>query len=215
LFILTLFVCDNDQTFHLAQAKLASREAELGKLNSESSNDAEKALKEARLEELTGESHEASELKRQVEQQLKLAQAPIRKLERDHHQVQRELEQASQRLKAAETRLREVHRDMKQREAESEQIKRLEALESCKEKLAALVEEEKTLREKQSNELRNYQDIEPLVDAAKGVCQNMERQIGAVRHKIVSLQNSRGNSAAVYGGPNAAKLAAQVMFVMS
>jgi chromosome segregation ATPase len=196
----------------MAQDKLASREAELEKLSSESSNQAEKALKEARLEELTRESHEASELKRQVEQQLKLAQAPIRKLERDHHQLQRELQQASQRLKAAESRLRAVHRDMKQREAESEQIKRLETLETSKEKLSSLVEEEKILREKQSNELRNYQDIEPLVDAAKGVCQNIERQIGAVRHKIVSLQNSQGNSAAVYGGPNAAKLAAQVRF---
>jgi chromosome segregation ATPase len=173
-------------------------------------NDEEKAMKEARLEELTRESQEASELKREVEQQLKFAQAPIKKLERDSQQLKREIHHAQKRLADAEARLREARQEMQQREAESEQVKRLKELDACKEKLAALVEEEKGLREQQANELRNYQELEPLVDGTKERCQNLQRQVGAVRYKISSLHKSQGNSAAVYGGPNAAKLAEQV-----
>ena len=173
-------------------------------------NDEEKAMKEARLEELTRESQEASELKREVEQQLKFAQAPIKKLERDSQQLKREIHHAEKRLADAEARLREARQEREQREAESEQVKRLREMDACKEKLAALVDEEKGLREQQANELRNYQDLEPIVDANKERVQNLQRQVGAVRHKISSLHKSQGNSAAVYGGPNAARLAEQV-----
>jgi chromosome segregation ATPase len=201
------------QAFALVEAKLAARQAELDRLNAMATNGEEKAMKEARLEELTRESQEASELKREVEQQLKFAQAPIKKLERDSQQLQREIQHAEKRLAAAEARLREARQEMQQREAESEQVKRLKELDVCKEKLAALVDEEKGLREQQANELRNYQDLEPIVDGNKERCQNLQRQMGAVRHKISSLHKSQGNSAAVYGGPNAARLVEQVRIV--
>ena len=200
------------QVFELAQAKLAARQEELDRLNSMATNEEEKALKELRLEELTSESQEATELKRKVEQELKLAQEPIKRLERSRLQLKREIHKAEEKLAAAEARLREARLEMQQREAESEQTKRLQQLDACKEQLSGLIEEEKALREQQANELRNYQDLEPIVDATKETCHNLERQIGAVRHKISSLQKSQGNSAAVYGGPNAAKLAAQVRY---
>ena len=203
------------QVFQRAQEKLAERQAELDKLNSMATNEEEKAAKEARLEELTIESQEASELKRRVEQELKSAQEPIKRLERGKLQLEREIKKAEEKLAAAESQLREARLEMQQREAESEQTKRLQQLDACREQLAVLVEEEKALREQQANELRNYQDLEPIVDATKETCNNLERQMGAVRHKISSLQKSQGNSAAVYGGPNAARLVAQVSSLCS
>jgi chromosome segregation ATPase len=173
-------------------------------------NEEEKQIKEARLEDLTRESQDASDLKREVEQQLKLAQAPIKKLDRDGQQLRREISQAQKRLQQAEASLKEARLEMQQREAESEQAVRLQELDSCQKSLVQLVEQEKGLREEQANELRTYQDLEPVADASKERCTNLERQMSAVRFKITNLSKSQGNSAAVYGGQNAAKLAAQV-----
>ena len=208
-----IFLTTTTQVFQVAQAKLAARQEELDRLNSMATNEEEKASKESRLEELTIESQEATELKRMVEQDLKSAQEPIKRLERSRLQLKREIQKAEEKLAAAEARLREARLEMQQREAESEQTKRLQELDACRKKLSVLVEDEKALREQQANELRNYQDLEPIVDATKETCNNLERQIGAVRHKISSLQKSQGNSAAVYGGPNAAKLAALVRYL--
>ena len=194
----------------MALEKLAAREAQVERLNAMTTNEEEKMAKQARLDELTLESYQASELKRKLEQELKLAQEPIRRLERTNIQLKREIQKAEEKLTSAEARLRNARLEIKQREAESEQTKRLQELEDGKAELALLLDQEKSLREQQANELRVYQDLEPIVDATKENCHKLERQMGAVRQKIAVLQNSQGNSAAVYGGPNAARLAAQV-----
>lgn len=177
------------------------------------SNDEEKATKQARLEELNSESSEAAALKREVETQLKLAAAPIKKLARDKVQLQREIKQAEGRFREAEKRLKDTRIEMQQREAESEQAKRLLELEELKGKLGGVVEEEKALREHMNTALRTYQELEPIVEDSKARAGNIERQIGAVQHKISNLQSSSGSRASVFGGQSAARLAQAVSFI--
>jgi chromosome segregation ATPase len=163
-----------------------------------------------RLQELAKESEEASEVKRQLEQQLKLAQAPLKKLQRDSDQIQKEVQQAERRLQEAQAALRKAREEIEQRERESDQTKRLQALEKHQNDLAASQEQEKILRHEISTNLQRYQELEPQADDAKQRASNLERQMYSVDKKIKDLQSSAGNQVNLYGGPNAAKLATMV-----
>mmetsp|Transcript_28066 Transcript_28066/g.41456 ORF Transcript_28066/g.41456 Transcript_28066/m.41456 type:complete len:1167 (+) Transcript_28066:53-3553(+) len=201
---------ESKERLMLAEEKLAQRQKVYDELCAGASGDEEMEAMQEKLQALNKESAEASQLKRDAEHALKQTSAPIRMVERESKQIQKEMTIAQRKLDEAQRTLRQEQQKLAEGFEAKEQAQRLSDLEEQKKKLAEIKEAAKHWQQEQSEHLRTYQELEPVVTQAKDRSQNLSRQVYAVEQKLKELQASKGNQVAVFGGPKAAKLATSV-----
>mmetsp|Transcript_11008 Transcript_11008/g.16946 ORF Transcript_11008/g.16946 Transcript_11008/m.16946 type:complete len:1170 (-) Transcript_11008:71-3580(-) len=194
----------------LAEEKLTQRQNAYDELCADVSGNEEMEAKQEKLQGLSKESAEASQLKRDAEHALKETYAPIKMFEREASQIRKEIKIAEMKLNEAQKTLQQEQEKVAEGREAREQAQRLSDLEERKRELSEAKQAVNRWKQEQSEHLRKYQELEPVAIQAKDRSRNIGKQIYAVEQKLKELQASKGNQVAVFGGPKAAKLATSV-----
>jgi len=180
------------------RVELANYEAKLNV-----TDDEEIALKN-QLEDLTEEARLATEAKRKLEQDLKIAENPIKAKERDIKILRTEIKTAEKKLKSARRRLDQARQDIieNQGNAAEEERTRTRKIAETESDLARAKERVASVKEQVRKFLREYEDLEDPRRNANEAQNGTERQLNAVQQKIRSLQSEAGggnNTLAMFG----------------
>jgi structural maintenance of chromosomes protein 6 len=174
----------------LSQAEAASQQGENG--------DNERR---DRLEALTKEAEESSELKKRLEQDHKRATEPQKQYKRQFKDLVVEKKKLEQVLVDASKALQNKRDEIAARagSAEAEQARRNEALRIAEETLSEGKDKHNELRQSVTDALREYENLEPQVQDARESLSQVKRQMGAITNRIREMTSSSANSLDVFG----------------
>jgi structural maintenance of chromosomes protein 6 len=174
----------------LSQAEAATQQGEDGD-----------SARRDRLEALTKEAEESSELKKSLEQDHKRATEPQKQYKRQFKDLVVEKKKLEQVLFVANKALQNKRDDIAARagSAEAEQARRNEALRKAEETLSEGKDKHSELRQGVTDALRGYENLEPQVQDTRESLSQMERQMGAIKNRIREMASSSANSLDVFG----------------
>uniref|UniRef100_A0A7S4NJE4 Rad50/SbcC-type AAA domain-containing protein n=1 Tax=Odontella aurita TaxID=265563 RepID=A0A7S4NJE4_9STRA len=184
------------------EKKLAKRQGDLEKAeaNANVDEDEEATLRE-KMKQLTEEANEAKAAKVNLEKELKQAMAPQKQHERELAALKREMGQSKKRFKAAAKHLQDARDQIKAAagNAKSEESKRTARLEKAESDLENTKKKAAEHKQTIANSLQAYEELDPVVQQARSNCEDVNKQLYAVRKKIEDLQESSGDNLAVFG----------------
>jgi chromosome segregation ATPase len=163
--------------------------------------DDEEVVKRNKLDELSREAQEQSQMKKELEQDVKRATEPLKAVQRQLKFLKKEQASAAESLRRANKRLQAKRDEIVARagSAESEEARRTLKLKEAEDNLAAAKESHAELKQAVSDAYRAYEELEPHVEQAKQNCRGAKGRLNAVESRIASLQSSSNNSLAMFG----------------
>lgn len=169
----------------------------------------EETKRQSKVDTLLAEVHSEKEVKKELDEELKLATAPYKESERKLAMAKRAKSEVAGQLKKAERELQNAHDQIaaNAESAESEEFRLKSALKQTEEECAAARSNTDELKENQSQWLRSYEEIAPHVQDAKSKVEDLKHQLRGVRNTVASLQSSTGQDSLALLGPRVAKLA--------
>lgn len=184
------------------QTKANKKQVELSQAEESANDPAEdETAKRDHMNELVTEAREQTDLKRNLEAELKKAILPYKTLERQLNNLGRQQQSANAELAASKMRLQELRDTIMANSgsAESEEARRTELLRETEIELEQARTEVNELRQATSVALRSYEELEPHVAEARSKVQSAERQVQAVQNTIRELESSSNDSLAILG----------------
>ena len=163
--------------------------------------DDEEENKRNKLENLTREAKDQADMKKELEQELKLTKEPLKALKREKQFIDKEKATASSSLRKAVQRLKEKRDEIVARagSAESEEARRALKLKELAERIEAANKKKAELKQAVTDSRRAYDELEPHVTQAKQNCDGAKNRLHAIESRIGSLQSSSSNSVAIFG----------------
>jgi len=162
----------------------------------------------AKIQELVKEAQEQADLRQELHKELKEGTVPLKQIERQLAQLNKQQKAAAKQLKAARQRLQEARDQIiaNADSAESEEARRTALLKQTEEELGAARANVDELKQRQTNMLRKYEEIEPHVQDATSKINGIKSQLSSISNTLRTLSSSTGDSLAILG-PRVSKVA--------
>ena len=194
LILFCFFLNSKNQAKQLIVERITKKEEEYRLAEEANTPGADGDNKRSKLDNLMSEAQNQAEMKRGLEDELKVALVPYKQLEREISSATKSQNAARNQLKRAQTNLEETRAQImaQANSAESEEARLTQMLKGAEEELAEARNQVDTLKQEQTNWLRTYEEIEPHVRHSRSQVDSQKRQIQGVQHTLRSLQSSTG-----------------------
>lgn len=146
--------------------------------------DDEETAANERLQDLAEEANEAAKHKVELEQELKRAQQPLRKKEQDVKVILKEVAAAQKRLRGAQNRLDRARQEILNSagNAAEEERQRTRKIAQLERDIADGKPKIEQLKEKITEELHSYQDLQPEHEMKKSLKEATEKTASPLLH---------------------------------
>jgi chromosome segregation ATPase len=152
-----------------------------------------------RIQELIAEGQEATELKQQLDQELKEAEQPRKALLRQLDRLQKSMKETNKKLSAAQKRLEAKRKEILDKLENSDEAKFTAMLQESETALAAEKAKSDEISECLGLSRREYEELEPKLESAKASVNNAEGHLRAISRRLEGLEGAGGDEFAQLG----------------